>query len=338
MSKRRMSWLAVVVLTAVLIAAAAYWSPHAPPHAVPPRVDKVSIALSMTPHSSIVHIAVEKGFFARHGLDVIVVPTTHGKEAIALLAADVVDFATAAEPPIVIATMNGVPLAIVASIFNVASENAIVALRDRGIARTHDLAGKRIGVAFGTSGDYFLWAFLTRNRLSPRAVTLVDTDAAHIADAIGRGDVDAVATWPPVLYGIQSALGERAVSIYGADAYTEGHFVVGNAAFVHAHPEVVVNMVRALFEAERFMRSDPEAALAIVSRRVGAEEEGLGPIWKKFDFSVGMSQSSLSTLEDVARWAMARQYVTARPMPNFLSDLYLDALLAVRPERVTVIR
>jgi len=30
--------------------------------------------------------------------------------------------------------------------------------------------------------------------------------------------------------------------------------------------------------------------------------------------------------------------VTARPMPNFLSNLYLAALLAVRPERVTVIR
>jgi len=113
---------------------------------------------------------------------------------------------------------------------------------------------------------------------------------------------------------------------------------VDKVRIVHAHPEVVVSMVRALFEAERFMRSDPEAALAIVSRRVGAEEEGLGPIWKKFDFSVGMSQSSLSTIEDVARWAMARQYVTARPMPNFLSNLYLAALLAVRPERVTVIR
>jgi NitT/TauT family transport system substrate-binding protein len=46
----------------------------------------------------------------------------------------------------------------------------------------------------------------------------------------------------------------------------------------------------------------------------------------------------LVTLEDVATWAMARGYAPAQPMPNFLSHLALDALLAVGPERVTVVR
>lgn len=32
-------------------------------------------------------------------------------------------------------------------------------------ATPRDLAGKRIGVSLGTSGEYFLWAFLVRNRL-----------------------------------------------------------------------------------------------------------------------------------------------------------------------------
>ena len=51
-----------------------------------------------------------------------------------------------------------------------------------------------------------------------------------------------------------------------------------------------------------------------------------------------MHQSQLITLEDEARWAMARGYVDKGPVPNFLPHLHLDALLAVQPERVTVVR
>ena len=35
---------------------------------------------------------------------------------------------------------------------------------------------------------------------------------------------------------------------------------------------------------------------------------------------------------------MARGYAATGPIPNFLPHLYLDALLAVEPERVTVLR
>jgi len=39
-----------------------------------------------------------------------------------------------------------------------------------------------------------------------------------------------------------------------------------------------------------------------------------------------------------ARWAMARGYIEKGPIPSFLPNLHLDALLAVRPECVTVRR
>ena len=39
-----------------------------------------------------------------------------------------------------------------------------------------------------------------------------------------------------------------------------------------------------------------------------------------------------------ARWAMARGYIEKGPIPSFLLNLCLDALLAVQPERVTVMR
>jgi NitT/TauT family transport system substrate-binding protein len=61
------------------------------------------------------------------------------------------------------------------------------------------------------------------------------------------------------------------------------------------------------------------------------------PVWKDFNFRVDLQQSQLITMEEEARWALARGYVEKEPMPNFLPNLYLDALLTARPERVTVI-
>jgi len=56
------------------------------------------------------------------------------------------------------------------------------------------------------------------------------------------------------------------------------------------------------------------------------------------NFQVDLLQSQLITLEEQSQWAMARGYAERGPIPNYLPNLYVDALLAVRPERVMVAR
>ena len=95
--------------------------------------------------------------------------------------------------------------------------------------------------------------------------------------------------------------------------------------------------MRALLKAEEFMRLHPEATLHLVAEWLKIDTGALRPTWKQFDFRINLLQSHLITLEDEARWAMARGYTAKGSVPNFLPHLYLDALLAVRPERVTVL-
>ena len=49
-------------------------------------------------------------------------------------------------------------------------------------------------------------------------------------------------------------------------------------------------------------------------------------------------QGVLTMLEDQARWVIANRYTQAAELPNFLDTVYLDAMLAVRPESVSIIR
>lgn len=123
-----------------------------------------------------------------------------------------------------------------------------------------------------------------------------------------------------------------------ADAYAVAHVVVGRSEFLKARPGTIEKFVRALLKAEGFNRSEPRQALRLFADQLKLDVKTLEPGWKDFAFNVDLPQSLLIALEDEARWAMARGYVDKDQVPNFLPHLHLDALLAVQPERVTVVR
>jgi ABC-type nitrate/sulfonate/bicarbonate transport system substrate-binding protein len=323
-------------MLAVLAAALAYaiarwpWGGAGPP--IPVR-----LAVSSTPHAALLHIAAARGYFLDEGLDVTVVPVSHGKAALDLLAEGKVDLAAAAEVPFVIAVLRGEPFGIAASMLGVSTDMAIVARRDRGIAAPPDLAGKKVGVTLGTSGEYFLWAFLIRHKLAPDAVTLVDVPPGRMAQALSNGTIDAASTWQPIRLDAESALGREGASFTAPAAYTVTHVVVGRNDYLKQRTDAARALVRALLHAERFNRTQPQEALALVAERLKLDPTVLRPIWSELAFRVNLLQSHLVTLEDQARWAMARGHAQRQAIPNFLSHLFLDALLLEQPDRVTVV-
>jgi NitT/TauT family transport system substrate-binding protein len=299
--------------------------------------DRLTIAMSSTPHAALLHLAVAKGYFAQEGLDVVATPVSHGKAALDLLTQGKVDLAAAAEVPFVISVLQGEELSIVTSIASVATEMALVARRDRGIAGPRDLAGKKVGVTLGTSGEYFLWAFLIRHKVSPDLVTMVDIPPGQLVAALEQGRIDAVSTWQPVRRGAEAALAAQGVTLSDPDAYTVTHVLLGRAATLKQRPDAMRRVVRALLEAEAFVKAEPAAALALIADRLKLPPNDLQPTWKELDLRVNLLQHHLVTLEDEARWVMARGYAKDGPIPNFMTNLSLDALSTVRPERVTVV-
>lgn len=328
---------AAIVLTIAAALALGYAGNKRPPATSVTPVEKLSIALPMTPHAALLCIAAAKGYFAEQGLDVTVKPVSHGKAAIDLMTQGGTDLASAAEVPFVIAVMKGEPIGIAATIVSVSSDMTVVARRDRSIARPSDLAGKRVGVTPGTSGEYFLWALLIRHKLAPNSITMVDVPPDKLVEALASGAIDAASTWEPIKSEARAALADNAQSLTSADAYILTHVVVGRSDFLKAHSSAVSKLVRALIQAEAFASKEPQQAMALVADRFKLDVKTLQTGWYDIDFKVDLRQSQLITLEDEARWAMARGYADKGPVPNFLPHLYLDALLGVQAERVTVV-
>ena len=335
MYRRRVCVLAVAAVAVAL--ALGYFGTRDQSPAPAATVEKLSIALPAAPHAGLLHIGAAKGYFVEEGLDVTLMPISHGKMGIDLVIQGKADLATAAEVPFVITIMKGEALGTAASMLSISSDHAVIARRDRRVASPRDLVGKKVGVTFGTSGEYFLWAFLIRHKLAADSVTLVDVAPGGISQALAKGTIDAAATWQPYVFESRDALGENAATFAQPDVYTLNFLLVGRSDFFKGRSRAIEKLLRAMLKAEHFIRSQPEEALNLFAQRLKIDAKDLRPTWKDFHFKVELAQSHLITLEDEARWAMARGYVAAGPVPNFLPNLYLDALLAVKPERVTVV-
>lgn len=327
--------IAAVALAVGLVTVSMTWR-YRTTQAHRPAAMAVRLALSSTPHAALLMLAAEKDYLRDEGLDVSIVPVSHGKMALDLLGRGEVDLATAAEVPFVTAVLDGQPMSILASMLNVSDEMAVVARRDRGIAAPADLVGKRVGVPRGTSADYFLSALLIRHRLPRNGVTLVDLPPGRLADELARGRIDAASTWQPVRRDAESALGAQGITFTAPAAYTVSHVVVGRSDYLREHAEMSRRFVRALLKAERFNRLHADESLAIVARRLKVEPATLQPGWKSLAFRVNLLQSQLVTLEDEADWTVTGAVAASAPTPNFLPHLYLDALLEEQPDRVTV--
>jgi len=174
LNRRHRSAATVAVLAlAGAIFAVLFWQPIAKwmqPAPVPVS-EKLTIAVINTYiGSGLVLIAANKGYFAAEGLEVALQPYSAGRAALEAVLKNEADMTTIGNLPIIFATLDKVPLSIVASIARAYKGAGIVARRDRGIAQATDLTGKRVGVSYGTDGHFVLGVILAESGMAPDSV------------------------------------------------------------------------------------------------------------------------------------------------------------------------
>jgi len=322
-------WMAVALLATS--AGCAERPPASPP-------EPVTIAAATIPNFSLVHLAQAEGYFRSEGLAVTLQPHPFGKPALESLLAGGADLATCAETPLVFAALKGEPLSILASISTSTRNNAVLARKEAGITSPAQVAGKRIGVTLGTSGDYFLDTFLVRHGVDRKDVRLVDLRPEQMGEALDRGDVDAVATWNPTALALQRRMGAKVAVFYVEDIYSETAILVGRKGFSQKRPEVAQRVLRALLKAEALFRERPEEARRAVARTLGDGTGALEESLRQFDFRVRLDQGLLVLLEGEARWARGIGRVPNREPPDFRGSIDPAPLRMLRPEAVGLIR
>lgn len=299
--------------------------------------DKLTICYVAT-HSALVPLAKLRGFYAAEGLDVEVRNFPSGRHTLAAMFAGECALAAAGETPTVYNSLSRNDFRILASISVSSNIERMIVRSDRGIRTAADLRGRRVAVPQFTSAHNFLDIYLAANGLAPQEVTKVYLPAQEMAQAFRSGDVDAVAHWEPNIEVLAKEFGSKTKVFTTPGLYTNTMLLLGRRDFLHQNPAAAERVLRALLRAERFVKEHPAEGKALMARHYDLSASDADLIWPLHDFSVSLDQSLLFLLESTARWEIGLMPPAQRPaLPNYLDFIYLDGLMSVKPEAVTII-
>jgi NitT/TauT family transport system substrate-binding protein len=300
---------------------------------VPPL--KLSLAIQAVPHSGLIAIADDKGFFKEAGLEVSIKAYPSGLSALEAVCRGEAQMATVADIAFVGKTNEEPSLRIVASI-GLSTGNKIVARKDRNILKPSDLKGKRVGFSPNTTCDYFLDMFLLANTMSRSEVNAVSIPSASQVEAVVSGEVDAVSAFDVYAYEAEKRLGANAVS-WAAQNYLGYHWLLAVKESLTQSPEPIKRFLRALMKAENFLLAHEDEAKSIVTRNLGLDPEFMQQVWDKTTINVTLNQSLLTSLDNFARWKMNKEGKPGN-LPNYLNYIYAGALDEIDHRAVTIFR
>jgi len=211
-----------------------------------------------------IFVADAKGFFAKHGLDAKVVIRNTGPALSKSLKAGDIDLAPAAFTNLPAALERGLKLRGVvgylgAMYSKLTHDNnvGIVARPGTGIMSIKDLKGKKLGTAFGSTGDLYGRVLLRRNGLKKSDLKRINVRPPSHVSTLDSGGVDAMVMWEP---NVTRALEK----IKGSNLVVRGGGYVCFCALMHGTPETVYGdkkrtqaFVDAISEAAAYLR-DPK--------------------------------------------------------------------------------
>lgn len=282
-------------------------------------------------------IAQHEGFFEKHGLDAQITEYTSGPPAMAALLKGDEDIAIAAEFVGVSHIFNNPDLRVLSQVSKHYAFQ-MIGRKDKGIQKPEDLAGKTIGVTRKSVGEFFLGRFLILHGLELDDVTLVDLPPAEIITQLQAGTLDAAITFNPPAYTAKKLLGDTIISWPAQGTQRNFALAYSTNTVITAHPDLITRYLRALFEAEQFLKNHDAEARTILVEVMRYDPAYVDHVWPDFSFTLGLDQSLLITMEDQAQFAINNHLTTETRVPNYLSHIYFDALNSIQPERISIIR
>ena len=311
------------------------WSVVAPTMAAAQDLVKARLAQNLGPISGLVIVAKAKGMFEKQGLDITVANFTSGKQCLDTVLGGGADFATTAEAPVTAAAMANQPIAFVAGMEY--SDLKTMTAAKAGIKTKADLRGKKIGFTAGTGSEVYTATLLKAAGLAPGDVTLVNLRPQEMLPAMAAGSIDAFDTWEPHIANARKALGENAVLLDTKGLYSETFNIVVTRPYLDANGPLVQKFLRALLDAEAWLKANPDEAITTIAGIVGMKRDELAAIWPDYVYRVRIDDQLLGILKLHAAWRLeSGNHPPGATMPDFTKVLALEPLRGIDAGRVTV--
>ena len=266
-------------------------------------------------------VAMDHDLFAKHGLDVNVIPFQSGRAAFEALLGGQLDVAVMAEFPAVIGAMREQDFKVIAGLSQYRATR-IIHTGGPEIDSVADLAGKPIGVTAGTNVHFWL-----ENELKDAAIEaeIVSVGPPDIVPALSRGDIFAGAMLPSFYGGAKETLGEKYREI-PISSYNTHFILVATQELIDDDPAAVSAVLTALLEAEQVVTSDPAASHEAVSRVLGGtlKPDEVAEASANYAFEIGLDDALIDLMVEEGVWINARGSIKGEVPTRESIGAYVD--------------
>jgi sulfonate transport system substrate-binding protein len=299
MALNRREWLAASAAASALAAAG-------PARAQQPVKIKAGMVSSIDQIG--LPIALERGFFEKHGLEVeIARPYATGVDALNALQAGETQIVQVGVPMIG-AVLRGMDLVALGNYSGKADASgadatmAIVASEASGIKRGDPatLKGKKIATSFGTINHLYILGLLEKAGLKPDDVSLVNTPPPDMTVALLSKGVDAFSAWDPwPIVALKDVPGAVEI-IRGGNVIAYVGFNVGTRDWVAKNGATVEKFLAGVSEADQWMRKNPKRAAQVATRWVPGLKQEIAEA--AMEFNIQQADRRLSANNYRALW------------------------------------
>lgn len=212
-------------------------------------------------------IALEKGYWAKRGLDVVVQDGKGSRTTAILVGEGKDDFGVADSTSVANAISQGSPSKVVA-VLMAKNPNGIVFLDSAKIKEPKDLEGKTLGSTAGGSDATLLEAFLTKGNVDVSKVRIEKMPGDAKPAALMAGKVDAISSQGfynmPIMEAQGAKLRELLFADYGLPGLNYGIFT--SRKMIEEKPQIVKAFVGGALEGWNYALAHMDEAIAILKK------------------------------------------------------------------------
>ena len=247
-------------------------------------------------------VAVEKGIYVKHGVDVKLKVLNSGAEVTRALQAGEVQVATIANTTLSAAWNAGVRLIAVAVVMGDATRVyyddvfAITARAGTNIRRlrVEDLVGKRVGMVIGGTGEEYFREVLAKSKIPADRINFVNVPSPNHVSVLRTSGVDAEVTWEPYGTMILQQVSGSYVVLRGGGYLGYDLYLMAPEEFIKRNPGVVDGLVRGFVEAAWYVRQHQAESAQIAMRWIeGLDETAARKAITYMDFDPRFSANTL---------------------------------------------
>jgi NitT/TauT family transport system substrate-binding protein len=300
------------------------------------HAETIKLAYSKTLYAADVIVALERGLFTKHSVDVEPQIFASGKLTLDAVMAGAADLSTTAETPITAAVMAGRPIVVLGRLIK--AGQTLVVNSGAGINSIADLRGKKLGITAGTGSEVSLYEALRRNAIKTADVTLVNLRPEDMAAALANGSVDAINTYQPHVFNAQRLMGDKAKILDTRGIYSETFNLVAMRDVAVAKSKAISNVLAALLEAEAFLAEHKPEAVALLSKVIGLDAAVVEQSWPNFEYRVALDSNLVDVFKAHSQWRLDTGNLPpgVTKVPDFLLIIMDGPLKSVAPDRISI--